>query len=74
MLLSRNMVESIYENDCLTASGLPIFVQVLELLMEALQQAGCGQKYWDSPQHGIQLVRAQASRRARSSQIRHAVR
>jgi hypothetical protein len=40
MLLSCNMVESIYENDCLTASGLPIFVQALELLMEALQQMG----------------------------------
>jgi hypothetical protein len=33
MLLSRNMVEPIYENDCLTASGLPILVQVLELLI-----------------------------------------
>jgi hypothetical protein len=26
MLLSRNIVESIYENGCFTASGLPILV------------------------------------------------
>ena len=36
MQFSRNMVKTIDENDCLTASGLPIFVQELELLMEAL--------------------------------------
>ena len=49
MLLSRNMVESIYENDGLTASGLPIFVQVLELLMEALQQLGAVKKTGTRP-------------------------